>query len=184
VDDEKNVHKGNGALVPDWFSLTVTGKTNNVPWTNNLATDDYMHGWDAFRFEFFASMDLAWNKNPLAKSFFSEKGLYAFYKKILDTKGKINRGYTIDGKTIRGLRGTDEEGPGPNGAYLSLFTVCEEEPSTKKMLANLLQSYHPDGYWGDNRLEYYEQNWAWLGLAFHLNRGLHLQESLKKSGIL
>jgi endo-1,4-beta-D-glucanase Y len=179
-DEENALHKGLGTLIPDWFALTVTGAPTNVPWSNNLSTDDYMHGWDAFRFDYFAALDLAWTGNPQAKKYLMETGPYAFYKNELDRNGKINRGYTIDGKTLKGLRGTDEEGPGPNGNYLALFTACGDQTSSAKILDNLMNIYHSNGYWGDNPLEYYEQNWAWLGLAFHVNQGVHLKAALQK----
>ncbi|MFC1596196.1 glycosyl hydrolase family 8 [Candidatus Margulisiibacteriota bacterium] len=179
-DEEGEIHKGQGNLIPDWFALTTTGKTANVPWTNNLATDDYMHGWDAFRFELFSAIDYAWTNNSLAKKFLYETGPYNFFKEELTQKGKINRGYTIDGKTMKGLRGTDEEGPGPYGSYLALFTACKDQKNSDKIINNMMKFYNQKGFWGDNHLEYYEQNWAWLGLAFHVNQGLHLKEALKK----
>ncbi|MFA5928036.1 MAG: glycosyl hydrolase family 8 [Candidatus Margulisiibacteriota bacterium] len=179
-DEDGKPHKGNGQLIPDWFSLTTTGKPTNVPWTNNLSTDDYMHGWDAFRFDFFAALDLAWNNEPLAKKYLMETGPYEFYKNELIKTGKINRGYAIDGKTMKGLRGTDEDGPGPYGCYLSLFKAAGDQQNANKIMDNMMKTYNEQGYWGKNQLEYYEQNWAWLGLAFSLDQGLHLKEALKK----
>ena len=178
-DDEGEIHKGNGSLIPDWFALSITGKPTNVPWTNNLSTDDYMHGWDAFRFDFFAAMDAAWTDNPLARKYLYETGPYTFYRNELSKKGKINRGYAIDGKTIKGLRGTDQDGPGPYGSYLALFFACKDKENSEKILQNLMKFYNEKGYWGENPLEYYEQNWAWLGLAFYLNQGKHLKEALQ-----
>ena len=180
ADEDGKVHKGQGNLVPDWFAITPTGKTTNVPWANNLSTDDYMHGWDAFRFDFFAALDFAWTDNQAAKKYLMETGPYKFYKNELIKNGKINRGYAIDGKTMKGLRGTDEEGPGPYGSYLALFTSCKDKESSEKIIANMMKGYSEKGFWGDNALEYYEQNWAWFGLAFYHNQGLHLKEALQK----
>ncbi|MFC1478543.1 glycosyl hydrolase family 8 [Candidatus Margulisiibacteriota bacterium] len=179
-DEDGKLHQGNGKLIPDWFALTSTGKPTNVPWTNNLSTDDYMHGWDAFRFNFSAAIDYAWTKNNLAEKYLFESGPYSFFKDILKKTGKINRGYTIEGKVMKGLRGTDQEGPGPYGSYLSLFTACNDKQNADKILQNLMGLYNDKGYWGEKPLEYFEQNWAWLGLAFYLNQGQHLKEALSK----
>ncbi|MFH1428889.1 MAG: glycosyl hydrolase family 8, partial [Candidatus Margulisiibacteriota bacterium] len=166
-DEDGKLHQGNGNLIPDWFALTSTGKPTNVPWTNNLSTDDYMHGWDAFRFDFAAAIDYAWTKNSLAEKYLFKSGPYSFFKDTLKKTGKINRGYTIEGKVMPGLRGTDCEGPGPYGSYLSLFTACNDKQDADKILQNLMALYNDKGFWGNNPLEYFEQNWAWLGLAFY-----------------
>jgi len=180
--DEENIpHTGNIHLIPDWFALTPTGKPANIPWANNLYTNDYMHGKSATRFDFFVSLDYIWNNNPLAKKYIYDTGPYNFYKKELEEKDSICRGYAIDGKIMKFINQADKESCGSYGNYLSLFSARDDKENANKILNKIMQKYNKEGYWGNDPLDYYDQNWTWLGVAFFADRGLQLRETIEKN---
>lgn len=176
-NDKSERFAGKGILMPNWLTYNELGQITDLPWAQDEVIDDYMSGWDAFRSWYFMAADKRWH-NASEPDYFLNGKSYEFFKNQLEQYGYIRAGYTIAGE-IKNANWVDQNSFGINGAYLAFFSQTNDKANTEKILDSILKKYDPKGYWED-RLEYFKQNWAWLGLAFYSGLGDELFSQLNK----
>lgn len=169
-------------LPPNWLAVRKSGFSDS-PTFEKQGGDIF--GWDAFRTLFWVAEDYAWNGTPEAKKYLADNtcttadaGPYCFLSQELQKNGLLNAGYRRDGAQVP-LAGwwsnnLNTEQHGMNGAYLPYFHFAGDKAGAKKLYDNLQQTWHSDGYWGDNPNDYYGQNWAWFGLALISGKAANL----------
>lgn len=145
-------------LPPDWIEIDRLTGTFKPATSTNLDTN---FGYDAFRIPWRLGLDYQWYKDPRAKQLLQS---YSFLGKQWADKGKLATIYAHDGKVVG-----DYESPAAYGATLAYFKVVE--PDTAKQIYNskLLPLYSPDKQQWKSPLPYYEDNWAWFGIALYQN---------------
>jgi len=144
------------SLPPDW--VTVNKKTGDIlaPTSDPLSTN---FGFDAFRTVFRIALDYEWNKDIRAKAYLDKMH---FLTLEWEKKGKISSVYSHDGSDI-----SNTESPAVYGGIIGYFKVSDpvnaEEIYDKKL--KFLYS-HDSAEW-KSELGYYDDNWAWFGIALY-----------------
>lgn len=150
---------GNGVgLPPDWVSIRRDNGQILPPPATNLTTQ---FGYDAMRVPFRLALDVEWHDNARAKEALSRM---SFLKGQWNTGKQINAIYAHDGTAV----GT-YEAPAVYGGTLGYFKVSDKENYEAVYDAKLRALYDTDKQAWRSKLSYYDDNWAWFGLALHEN---------------
>lgn len=152
-------------LPPDW--ITIDKRTGELaPPPGNLTTN---YSYDAMRVPFRLALDYRWYDEPRAKEVLDTMSfLEARYKE----SGRLAAGYAQSGRVTE-----DYEAPAMYGASSGYFAVAADpgvyEDYYRAKLASL---YNPDTQSWRRPLAYYDDNWAWFGLALHDNALIDLSQ--------
>jgi endo-1,4-beta-D-glucanase Y len=146
-------------LPPDWIAINrQTGAF--VPM--NTATLDTNYGYDAERIPFRLALDYDWFHDPRDKQVLSG---FSFLKNFWDKNHVLNAVYAHDGSVSSS---DDYESPAMYGASLGYFTVMDPSDAKQIYDQKLVTLYSPDQQaWKAPAPGYYEDNWAWFGLALY-----------------
>ena len=120
--------------------------------------DDY--GYDAFRVMWRVAMDALWFHTEAARRYLQHSG---YLRQQWARHGWLAAQYRHDGSLVP----QPWEDPSAYGADIGDFVVTDPRAALTLLQEKLMSSYHSqDGvaYWGD-RWSYYQQNWAWFGVA-------------------
>lgn len=157
-------------LPPDWFEIDVSTGTIHRASSPNLTTN---YSYDSLRIPWRIALDWQWNKNPQSKRLLDS---FSFFSNKWNTDKKIVISYSHDGKVIRNI-----EAPAMYGGVIGYFLVSDPE-NAKKVYENRIQIlYNPDTNSWKLPLGYYDDNWAWFGIALYnqfipnIAQGLPLQ---------
>jgi len=150
---DKNSSSG---LPPDWIALDRKTAALIVPAGSQMTTN---YGYDAMRVPFRVALDWEWYKEPRAKELLRQ---YDFLNQEWQDRKIIFASYSHDGQAL-----FNSETPAMYGTSLGYFLVTE--PATAETVyQNKLQSlYSPDLQDWKKPLGYYDDNWAWFGLALY-----------------
>ncbi len=141
-------------LPPDWISMDR--KTGEISATNqpNLTTN---YGYDAFRTPWRMALDWAWYKDDRAKQVLSK---YSFLDEQWQKDGQLKTGYSHDGKVVE-----DYETPAAYGGAIGYFKTIKPDVADDVYKQKLQSLYDPDEQKWKTGLKYYDDNWAWFGIA-------------------
>lgn len=147
--------KTSSGLPPNWITINkATGEF--IPnATSNLNTN---FGYDAIRIPFRLALDYAWFHDGRDKDSLSR---YGFLDQFWKNTHVLNSIYAHDGSVV-----SYYESPAMYGATIGYFLVMDPA-SAKEIYKTKLQTlYSPDQQsWKAPAPGYYEDNWAWFGIA-------------------
>jgi len=143
-------------LTPNW--LRIDRGTGELSADNNLDTN---YGYDAFRTPWRVTLDYRYNKEPRAQRLLEK---YDTLKNSWEERGKLASVYRHNGTVA-----VDDTVPASHGASLGYFIVQEPELAKEVYEQQLLINYSPDNQGWTHELSYYDDNWAWFGMALYLN---------------
>lgn len=152
-------------LPPNWIRMDkITGEFTAAPDTD-LTTN---YGYDAARVPFRMALDWEWNRDQRAREVLNG---YSFLSHEWNKSGSLNAVYTHDGKAV-----TTDQTPAMYGASLGYFEVIEPQLAKQVYETQLLTLYSPDVQSWKEPLGYYDDNWAWFGIALHNGYLINLTE--------
>jgi endoglucanase len=145
-------------LPPDWVFIDKKTGALKAPSGNNLSTNT---SFDALRVPWRIYLDWAWYKEPRAMNSLQKM---SFFGKEWREKSLLYTSYKHDGTPA-----VKNQSAAYYGGTLGYFMAVE--PETAKMIYdNKLQVlYNPDSNTWKVQLGYYDDNWAWFGIALYNN---------------
>ena len=156
------------ALPPNWVRLdTQTG--NFEPLAGALTTD---FGYDALRLPWRLALDHQWNREPRATRTLEH---LSFLGGQWRRTGKLAATYSHDGGSPAGY-----ESPAMYGGSMGYFTVADRPDAGAVYAHKLAALYNPDTQSWRTTLSYYDENWAWFGMAMHLGALPDLAKGVKQ----
>lgn len=154
--DEALGEAKSAGLPPDW--IVMDRKTGALkPGPDKQMTTNY--SFDAFRVPWRIALDAIWHNEPRAETYLTKLG---FLKKEWEEKGMLYSVYDHDGSVVSTI-----ESPASYGANLGYFMVADPENAKEIYEKKLLFLYNPDTRTWKNPLSYYDENWAWFGIALY-----------------
>lgn len=149
---DKTVSAG---LPPDWFYLDK--KTGEIkPPSGNLTTN---YGFDAFRTPWRLALDYQWNNEPRAKASLDRM---SFIGDQWSDKNMLNAVYAHDGAVV-----ADYEKLSFYGGNIGYFVVSKPEQAKAVYEQKLKSVYDPTNERWNQEVGYYDDNWAWFGIALY-----------------
>jgi endoglucanase len=152
-----NLDKDESAkLPPNWIEIGRADGAIKPPTEKNLTTD---YSFDALRLPWRIALDWQWNKEPRA-----EKILKSM--EFLSREWKDNRAlyseYGHDGKALE-----KSELPAMYGGSIGALMAIDSVQAKEVYETKLQSLYSPDEQGWKERLGYYDDNWAWFGIALY-----------------
>lgn len=149
--------KGNLQLPSDWIMIDRnSGITSSATKYTSKTADQY--GYDAFRVMWRIALDAKWNKEPRAEIYLNKYN--AFFNNQFYNH-KLVSIYSNEGQPI-----SSEGNISTDIGALSVFDITDKNVAENFYQARIASTYNQEGYW-EARDNYYGQNWAWFGTAFH-----------------
>jgi|SRR5579872_29886 len=163
---DKNASSG---LPPDW--ITINRKTGAINPVNdpNFNTD---YSFDAIRVPFRIGLDYMWFQDSRAKQLLSQMG---FLDQQWIQNQMLYTDYAHDGSVVGRT-----EAPSAYGGNLAYFVVNDKKSAAQIFQNKLKVLYSPDTNAWKNNLTYYDDAWAWLGMAYYDNFLINLDQSNAK----
>ncbi len=149
--------KSSDGLAPNWMRVNRT--TGQVSPDKNLDTN---YGYDAFRTPWRLALDYRYNKDVRAKQVLEKSTTLS---KQWDDRGQLAAVYSHDGKVVENY-----SVPAQYGASLGYFIVTNPKQAKEIYEQKLISNYNPDTQGWKNELSYYDDNWAWFGMALYLEQ--------------
>jgi endoglucanase len=154
-------------IPPDWIRIhKTTGELQYHP-AEHLTTN---YGFDAIRTPWRIALDYAWFKEPRAKSFLAN---LSFLGNMYAENRYLYAAYTHDGRPV-----LTAESPAMYGGAIGYFMIIEPEVAEEIYRNKLEVLYNPDSRSWKHNLSYYNDNWAWFGIALYNNMLPNLMETL------
>jgi endo-1,4-beta-D-glucanase Y len=145
-------------LPPDW--ITVNRTTGQL--TANVTTMlDTNYGFDAIRVPFWLALDYDWFHDARDQQVLST---FSYLQTLWNNEQTIEAGYAHNGTVV-----SNYQSPATYGASIGYFIVMD--PATSKAIydSKLLTLYSPDKQGWTSTPSYYDDNWAWFGMALTQN---------------
>jgi len=149
--------ESSAGLTPNWVRINRT--TGAAEPDSQLDTH---YGYDAFRTPWRLALDYRYNNDVRAKQVLEK---YTTLKTDWRENNKLASIYTHDGQVE-----TDDSVPSSYGASLGYFVLEDPEVATEIYEQKLLPNYNPDTQSWRTELSYYDDNWAWFGMALYLDK--------------
>ncbi len=152
-----NLDKNKSVMIPpDWIMIDrATGKL--LPASAGTLTTNY--SYDAMRIPFRLGLDYVWNKEPRAKETLM---MMSFFRGEWVQRQAIYANYSHDGSVS-----SVYEAPGFYGGIMAYFDIADHSLADSLYEKKLKILYSPDENGWRGSLSYYDDNWAWFGLAFY-----------------
>ena len=142
-------------LPPDWITVSRSSGAFIPTAAPNLDTN---FGYDAMRIPFRLALDYSWFKDGRDYDALSH---YGFLKQFWQNTHVLNATYAHDGTVVASY-----ESPAMYGATIGYFNVIDPLDAEAIYKSKLQTLYSPDQQsWKAPSPGYYEDNWAWFGLA-------------------
>ncbi|MBI2643967.1 MAG: hypothetical protein HYW95_00455 [Candidatus Wildermuthbacteria bacterium] len=144
------------SLPPDW--ILIDRQTGNIlsPSTSQLTTH---YSFDAMRIPWRIALDWEWFQDQKAKDILTK---LVFLNQQWEQNGFLATSYTHDGKIV-----SPYETPAFYGANIGYFLVQKPEQAKIIYERKLKTLYNPDSETWKGTLSYYDDNWAWFGIALY-----------------
>ena len=155
-------------LPPDWVTID---KTTGQLVASTDASLDTNYGYDAMRSPFRIALDWNWNKDERAQQVLAK---YTFLSNQWKLNNALYSVYAHDGTIV-----TKEESPSIYGGDLGYFIVTDPTTATDIYNTKLKALYDPDTNGWKTDLSYYDDNWAWFGMALYNNALVDLDQAAK-----
>lgn len=144
-------------LPPDWIAInSTTGAIIPVP-NNAVLTTNY--SYDAMRVPFRMAVEYQWFGDDRAKVVLQKM---SFLQTAWNENGLLDVTYAHDGTVV-----TSQEAPAIYGGDLGYFEIIDPTTATKIYNNKLKVLYDPDTNSWKGDVGYYDDNWAWFGMALH-----------------
>jgi endo-1,4-beta-D-glucanase Y len=143
-------------LPPDWISMDRTTGALSAP-TGGTNTTNF--GYDALRTPWRLSLDAMWFKDPRATQALQS---LSFIGQTWKSKGMLPGILGHDGTVI-----SDGESPSMYGGTLGYFIANDHTTAESIYQTKLQFLYDPGKNSWKNTLSYYDDNWAWFGIALY-----------------
>ncbi len=144
-------------LSPNWARVNrTTGAVAPAP------SMDSNYGYDAFRTPWRLALDYKYYKEPRAKQVLEK---YTPLRNSWAKDKQLAAVYSHDGNVVSG-----ESTPAAHGANLGYFIVTDPNKARDVYSSKLLTLYDPDTQEWKARQSYYDDNWAWFGMALYLDQ--------------
>ena len=148
--------KESAKLPPDWVVMDrATGEIHRGPDPKMRTT----YGFDAFRVPWRIALDWQWHKEPRAKEYLQK---LSFLEEEWRERGMLYAVYGHDGSPVLKI-----ESPAAYGANMGYFVVVRPNEAKKIYEHKLQYLYNPDTRSWKEKLSYYDDNWAWFGMALY-----------------
>ena len=143
-------------LPPDWVQINkYTGALQAIPSSTNTTH----FGFDALRVPFRLALDWEWFHDPrdvsIAKSL-------AFLSAQWDANHQLATTYAHDGTIL-----TTAEVPAMYGGTIGYFMLAAPNTASRVYTLKLAYLYNADANTWKTPLSYYDDNWAWFGIALY-----------------
>jgi endoglucanase len=146
------------SIPPDWVSIDRRTGAIIAPTHSDLSTD---MSFDALRVPWRLALDWYWFNEPRAKTTLSKM---EFLSNEWKSNSLLYTAYTHSGEPI--MR---SQSAAFYGGTIGYFMVVDPE-NAKAVYDNKLQTlYNPDTDSWKVQLGYYDDNWAWFGIALYNN---------------
>lgn len=154
---EEPLDRGRSAgLPPDWVMIDRRTAALSAPRQEGLTTDT---SFDALRVPWRVYLDWAWFKEERAASVLRSM---SFLSREWRTKSLLHTSYTHDGEPL-----APNQSAAFYGGTLGYFMLADPE-AAKSVHDNKLQIlFTPDSNTWKTPLGYYDDNWAWFGIALY-----------------
>lgn len=140
-------------LPPNWIIINrTTGEYKTPP-----GQLDTHYGYDAMRIPWRIALDYEWNGEQKAKELLDK---FSFLEKEWNENRSLRAVYSHDGQII-----DDYETPAMYGTAIGYFIVSKPELAVEVFEEKLQTLYTPDKQQWKTELSYYDDNWAWFGIA-------------------
>jgi endo-1,4-beta-D-glucanase Y len=156
-------------IPPDWLFLDLTTGEIKNNYDNNSLTSNF--GFDAMRVPWRIALDWVWFEEPRAKSLLMK---YSFLKDQWLENNMIYSTYDHQGIPV-----LTSESPAMYGAIIGYFMISEPTLIEEVYKQKLQPLYSPDKQGWEYKLGYYDDNWAWFGLAIYHKELPNLALNLK-----
>ncbi len=152
-----NLDKQNSAHIPpDWVVMNKQTGALSAPTSGSSTTN---MSFDALRIPWRLSLDLAWNKEPRAKTLLSDMH---FLENEWTTNGLLYTNYAHDGTAI-----TKNQAAAFYGGTIGYFINTNPETAKEIYDNKLIYLLDPNTESWKVELGYYDDNWAWFGIALY-----------------
>ena len=158
-----------GGLPPDWLALDM--QTGALHAAGQSYTSDY--GYDAMRVPWRLALDWQWNHDPRAKD---------VLLRMSTLRSSWQKQAALD--TVYSHAGTPTgqyESPSMYGGAIGYFMLADASDASKVYENKLVFLYNPDSNTWKEPLSYYDDNWAWFGIALYNNLLPNLAADLPQS---
>ncbi len=141
-------------LPPNW--VTINRRTGEIgpAVTPDLTTH---HGYDAVRTSWRLALDYKWFQDERAREVLAT---YEHLNRQWQENGRIHAVYGHDGEVIENY-----ETPATYGATIGYFQVIHPDTARTIYQQKLQSLYNPDEQKWNKPMAYYDDNWAWFGMA-------------------
>lgn len=156
------------ALPPNWVRLD-THSGDFLPLAGALTTD---FGYDALRLAWRLALDDRWNREPRAARTLQRLDLLRTQWR---STGKLAATYAHDGGSPAGY-----ESAAMYGGSMGFFSVVDRQDEGRVYATKLAALYNPDTQSWRTTLSYYDDNWAWFGMAMHQGALPDLTDGVKQ----
>lgn len=142
-------------LPPDWFMLDKTTGEIKPP-AGNLTTN---YGFDASRIPWRLALDYQWNQEPRARNTLSRM---QFIGDRWSDKSRLDAVYAHDGSVVGNY-----EKLSFYGGNIGYFIVMQPDQAKEVYRQKLKSVYDPTNERWNQNVGYYDDNWAWFGIALY-----------------
>lgn len=154
VSESKLDSSRSAGLPPDWVAIDRETGELSKPGNNNLTTN---YSYDAIRTPWRMAMDYSWFKDERAKQVLEK---YDLLKREWQKNKRIYATYEHDGSVVDQF-----ETAATYGGSIGYFKVVHPEIAQEIYRAKLLTLYDPNEQKWKSPMSYYDDNWAWFGMA-------------------
>lgn len=141
-------------LPPNWVLMDRRTGAITPATLPNLDTN---YGYDAIRIPWRLALDYEWNKDSRSKQVLEK---FSFLSKEWEKNKSLDTIYSHDGKTV-----ANYESPAMYGTAIGYFMIVDPKRADEIYAKKLSTLYSPDRQQWKEPLNYYEDNWAWFGIA-------------------
>jgi len=153
-------------LPPNWILVDKDTAVVRPPSESDLNTN---YSYDALRTPWRIALDWKWYSEPRAEKYLRS---LLFLDNQWRNNGAIYSEYSHDGTVLEKTESMAMYG-GSLGALMAIDTNRAREVYERKLISR----YNPDTKWWKGEVSYYDNNWAWFGIALYNDALPNLWES-------
>jgi endoglucanase len=155
-------------LPPDWIQINRQTAEISAVGNGSLTTN---YSYDALRIPWRIALDWKWYQEPRAKTFLDS---LSFFKDQWETNKAVGTTYGHDGAADQ-----INETPAMYGGLIGYFMVSDEADAKEVYQQKLQILFNPDTNAWEKTLSYYDDNWAWFGIALYNDNLPNLGATIK-----
>ncbi len=143
-------------IPPDWIEVDKKTGVIRAVANSNLTTN---YSFDAMRLPWRLTLDWQWNKEPRAQSMLKKMN---FFSKQWTQEKALYASYSHNGEVV-----VKSELPAIYGGTLGYFMVTDPNTAKQVYMNKLVRLFDPDTNSWKEKMSYYDDNWAWFGVALY-----------------